>query len=94
MLRIRVIVQEINGIGQKTIWNKVVPMKDEDQAIQDYRELSRNTQEIGEIHAMRFKDGAGGGCQVEGSFMGAKISEIENGHEVELTFAGDRYRVW
>ena len=43
---------------------------------------------------MSFDDGSGSRCRVDASFQGAHIFPVDGGTQVDLTFAGDKYRVW
>lgn len=93
MLRVRVFMNP-SAQADAMIWDAVAPVRDESKALQTYRELSWDGREIGVKHTMNFSDAAGRKCRVEGRFMGAEISEVEGGHQVDLTFDGDKYRVW
>lgn len=95
MLRVRVLLQPLAGGDHQTIWDRPLSPRRADAALKEYRELSWSTQKFGERMEMKFDDGAGSRCSVNASFQGAYITPIEGGgHQVELTFMGDKYRVW
>jgi 2-polyprenyl-6-methoxyphenol hydroxylase-like FAD-dependent oxidoreductase len=94
MLRVRVLMYPLAGGEAQTIWDRPLHAKHEDRKLQEFRELSWDTRKFGERLEMRFDDGAGSHCRVDARFEGALISSIEGGTQVELTFAGDKYRVW
>jgi hypothetical protein len=94
MLRVRVRLQPLTGGDHQTIWDRPLATRREDALLKEYRELSWDTQKFGERMEMDFNDGAGSHCRIDASFHGAHIVPIEGGHQVELTFAGDKYRVW
>jgi hypothetical protein len=94
MLRIRVRLQPLAGGDHQTIWDRPLVTRREDALLNEYRELSWDTQKFGERMEMKFDDGAGSHCRVDASFQGAHITPIEGGHQVEFTFMGDKYRVW
>jgi hypothetical protein len=94
MLRVRVLVQPLAGGEAQTIWDRPVTTRREDGMLKDFRELSWDTQKFGERMEMRFEDGAGSHCRVDARFHGAQISPIAGGHQVELVFSGDNWRVW
>ncbi len=94
MLRIRVLLQPLAGGDLQTIWDRPLATKNTDGLLKEYRELSWSTQKFGERMEMKFDDGAGSRCRVDAAFHGAEITPVEGGHQVEFTFAGDKYRVW
>lgn len=94
MLRVRVPLQPLAGGEHQTIWDRPLASRNTDGLLKDYRELSWSTQKFGERMEMKFDDGAGSRLRVDASFQGAYITPIEGGHQVELTFMGDKYRVW
>jgi hypothetical protein len=94
MLRVRVLIQPLAGGDAQTIWDRPLRTRHEERSLQEFRELSWSTQKFGERMEMKFDDGAGSHCRVDASFQGAYITPIEGGHQVELTFMGDKYRVW
>jgi hypothetical protein len=94
MLRVRVLMSPLAGGEARTIWDRPLASKRAENLLREYRELSWSTQKFGERMEMSFDDGAGNRCRVDASFQGAYITPIEGGHQVELTFMGDKYRVW
>ena len=94
MLRVRVLMQPLNGGDAQEIWDRPVVTRRADAMLKDFRELSWDTQKFGERMEMRFEDGAGGHCRVDTKFHGAEVQTIEGGHQVELVFSGDNWRVW
>ena len=74
--------------------NRQLRVKNEDRKIQEFRELSWDTQKFGTRMEMKLDDGAGSRCRVDAAFHGAHIFPIDGGTQVDLTFAGDKYRVW
>ena len=93
MLRVRVFMHETWG-KPAMAWQGPLRIKHEDRVLQEYRELSWNTRSFGEVLDMKFSDAAGGGCKVQGSFLGAAITAVEGGHQIDLNFGGANYRVW
>ncbi len=93
MLRVRVFMHETWG-KPAMVWQGPLRIKHEDRVLQEYRELSWNTRSFGEVLDMKFSDAAGGGCKVQGSFLGAAITVVEGGHQIDLNFSGANYRVW
>jgi hypothetical protein len=94
MLRVRVLMQPLAGGEAQTVWDRPLRAKHEDRKLQEFRELSWSTQKFGERIEMRFDDDSGGHCRVDANFQGAHIFPIEGGTQVDLSFAGDKYRVW
>ena len=94
MLRVRVLIQPLAGGETQTIWDRPLRTHHEDRTLREFRELSWSTQKFGERMEMRFDGDGGGHCRVDANFQGALIFPIEGGTQVDLTFAGDKYRVW
>jgi len=94
MLRVRVLLQPLAGGDRQTIWERPLRVKNEDRKIQEFRELSWDTRKFGERMEMKFDDGVGSRCRVDASFQGEHIFPIDGGTQVDLSFAGDKYRVW
>ena len=94
MLRVRVIMQPLAGGDPQTIWDRPLRTRHEDRSLQEFRELSWSTQKFGERMEMRFDGDGGGHCSVDATFQSALIVAIEGGTQVDLFFAGDKYRVW
>ncbi len=94
MLRIRVVMKPLAGGESQTIWDRPIVSRNAPTLFEELRDLSWSTQRFGEKMDMKFDDGAGSRCRVQASFHGGLISPIEGGHEVELNFAGDKWRVW
>ena len=94
MLRVRVLLQPLSGGDHQTIWDRPLRVKHEDSKLKEFRELSWDTQKFGERMEMSFDDGSGSRCRIDASFQGAHIFPVEGGTQVDLTFAGDKYRVW
>lgn len=94
MLRVRVLLQPLAGGDHQTIWDRPLRIRNEEQRLKEFRELSWDTQKFGEQMEMKFEDGAGSHCRIDASFQGAHIISIEGGHQVDLTFMGSNYRVW
>ena len=94
MLRVRVLLQPLAGGDHQAVWDRQLRVKNEDRKIQEFRELSWDTQKFGTRMEMKFDDGAGSRCRVDAAFHGAHIFPVDGGTQVDLTFAGDKYRVW
>jgi hypothetical protein len=94
MLRVRILMQPLAGGDSQTVWERPLPTRHEDRRLQEFRELSWDTQKIGERMEMKLDDGVGSRCRVDANFQGAHIFPIDGGTQVDLTFAGDKYRVW
>jgi hypothetical protein len=94
MLRVRILMQPLAGGDAQTIWDRPLRTRHEERSLQEFRELSWSTQKFGERMEMRFDGDGGGHCRVDASFQGALIFPIEGGTQIDLTFAGESYRVW
>ena len=78
----------------KEVWGGVVPEKQEGKTLRLLTAFEMEAALQGEMLGLRLTDGRGGGCQVEGPMLGAKVVAVDGGHEADVTFAGDSWRVW
>ena len=76
------------------IWNSLVKGKSAEKNFALYAAMAEDSRFAGEIMAVRFTDGEGGGCTAEGALLGAKLSETSDGQQLDLELAGDDWRVW
>ncbi|MEP7210971.1 MAG: hypothetical protein ABI740_09060 [Alphaproteobacteria bacterium] len=76
------------------MWDAVVPPKQEKSILKVLRAYQSNPALGGEMLALRLADGLGGGCKAAGPMVGATVTMVDHGHEADVTFAGDDWRVW
>ena len=59
------------------------------------RDLGSDPMQQGELLSLRIKDGEGGGCQTDGSFLGLDIKELEENRQMaNVYFDADKWRKW
>ena len=77
------------------VWDTVLTGNSAKDTAAELEWLASNPMLIGEMVSLRIKDGKGGGCETNGSYLDLKIENTgEESQTADVYFYADKWRSW